>query len=58
MCSSASREGFARARHDRPVDQRIEGELVAGGIEPDRIAGFERGALREEQRQALQAGLG
>ncbi len=49
--------GLRRARHDRPVDQREEGELVARRIEADRLAGFERGALREEQRQALQAGL-
>ena len=46
-----------RARHDRPVDQREERELVARRIEPDRLAGFERGALREEQREALQARL-
>ena len=48
--------GARRARHHRPVDQRIERELVLAGIDPDRIAGFERGALREEQRQPLQAG--
>ena len=48
--------GPRRARHHRPVDQRIERELVLAGIDPDRIAGFERGALREEQRQPLQAG--
>ena len=46
-----------RARHDRPVDQREERKLVARDVEADRLAGFERGALREEQRQALQAGL-
>ena len=46
-----------RARHDRPVDQRIERELVARRIEPDRLAGLERGALRQEQGEALQAGL-
>ena len=46
-----------RARHDRPVDQREERELVARRIEPDRLAGFQRGALREEQREALQAEL-
>ena len=37
------------ARHDRPIDQRIEGKLVARGIEADRLARFERGTLREEQ---------
>ena len=46
-----------RARRDRPVDQREERELVARRIEPDRLAGFERGALRQEQREALQPGL-
>ena len=51
------RRGRCRARHDRPVDQREERQLVAREVEPDRLAGFERGALREEQRQALQAGL-
>ena len=28
-----------------------------GDVEPDRIAGFERGALREEERQAGKAGF-
>ena len=51
------RRRLRRARHDRPVDQREEGELVAREVEADRLAGLERGALREEQRQALQAGL-
>ena len=46
-----------RIRHDRPVDQREERKLVARRVEPDRLAGFERGALREEQRQPLQARL-
>ena len=46
-----------RGRHDRPVDQGEEGELVARRIDADGVAGFERGALCEEQRQALQAGL-
>ena len=45
------------ARHDRPIDQRIEGELVARGIEADGLARFERGTLCEEQGEALQAGL-
>ena len=57
MRASAVARRLRRARHDRPVDQREERQLVAGGIEPDRIAGFERGALREKQREALQAGL-
>ena len=46
-----------RARHDRPVDQREERQFVARGIDADGIAGFQRGALREEQRQAGQARL-
>ena len=49
--------GLRRARHDRPVDQRKERKLVAGDVEADRLAGLERGALGEEQREALQAGL-
>ena len=57
MRASAAGEGLRRAGHDRPVDQREERKLVAGDVEPDRLAGFERGALREEQGQALQAGL-
>ena len=51
---------FGRPRgagHDRPIDQRIERKLVVGDVEPDRIAGLERGALREEQRQPGEAGL-
>ena len=46
-----------RARHDRPVDQREEGEFVMRGIDADGIAGLERGALRQEQRQSGHAGL-
>ena len=57
MRASAAGEGFAALGHDRPVDQREERQLVARDVEADRLAGFERGALREEQRQALQAGL-
>ena len=45
-----------RSAH-RPVDQREERKLVARDVEADRVAGLERGALREKQRQALQAGL-
>ncbi len=48
---------LGRARHERPVDQRIEGKLVAGGIEPHRLARLERGALRQEQGEALEPGL-
>ena len=46
-----------RARHDRPIDQRKEGKLVAREIEADRLAGLERGALGEKQGEALQPGL-
>ena len=46
-----------RAGHDRPIDQRIERELIAADIETDRIAGFERGALGEKERQSGEAGL-
>ncbi len=42
-----------RARHDRPVDQREEGELVARRIDADGIAGLQRGALGQEQRQPV-----
>ena len=52
MRVSAAGVGRAALRHDRPVDQREERQLIARRIEPDRLAGFERGALREEQRQA------
>ena len=45
------------AGHDRPVDQRIEGELVARDVEPDRLSRLERGALREEEREPAKAGL-
>jgi hypothetical protein len=45
------------ARHDRPVDQRIKGKLVMGDVEPDRIAGFERSALGEKQREPGKASL-
>ena len=41
-------------RNYRPIDQRIERELVARGIEPDWIAGFERSALRQKHREPLQ----
>ena len=46
-----------RARHHRPVDQREERQFVAGRIDADGIAGFQRGALRQEQRQPGHAGL-
>src|SRR6266540_1742435 len=46
-----------RARHDRPIDQGIERKLVARGVETDRLARLERGALGEEQGEALQPGL-
>ena len=46
-----------RAGHDRPIDQRIERKFVVGDVEADRIAGFERGALRQEQRQPGKAGF-
>ena len=54
MRLSVCSEGRARAGHDRPVDQRIERKFVAGDVEPDRLARFERRALREEKRQAAQ----
>ena len=57
MRASACADGLAALGHDRPVDQREEGELVARDVEADRLAGFERGALGEKQREALQAGL-
>ena len=41
-----------RARHDRPVDQREESQFVARRIDADRIAGFKRRALRQEQCQS------
>ena len=37
--------GSGRLGDDRPVEQRIEGELVAGQIDADRLARLERGAL-------------
>ena len=46
-----------RAGDHRPVHQREEGEFIARRIDTDRLAGFQRGALREKQRQARQAGL-
>ena len=46
-----------RAGHDRPIDQRKERQFVVGDIEADRIAGLERGALRQEQRQSRKPGL-
>ena len=46
-----------RTRHDRPVDQRKERQFVARGIDADGIAGFQRRALRQEQRQSGHAGL-
>ena len=46
-----------RARHHRPVDQREERQFVARRIDADGIAGLQRGALRQEQRQSGQAGL-
>ncbi len=57
MRSTASCGGLGGARHDRPVDQREERELVARGIEADGIAGFQRGARRQKQRQSGHAGL-
>src|SRR6202035_5722275 len=46
-----------RAGRDRPIDQRIERQLVAGDVQPNRIAGLERGALGEEKRQSGEAGF-
>ncbi len=46
-----------RAGHDRPIDQRIERKLVVRDVEADRIARFERGALREKQCKPGKAGL-
>ena len=45
------------ARHNGPVDQRKEGQFVVGGIDADGVAGFQRRALREKQRQSGHAGL-
>src|SRR5579864_1649493 len=46
-----------RAGRDGPIDQRIKRQLVARDIEADRVAGLERGALGEEERQAGEAGF-
>ena len=48
---------FFGPRHDRPVDQREERQFVMRGIDADGVAGFQRRALREEQRQSGHAGL-
>src|SRR5439155_624757 len=48
---------LGRARHDGPIDQRVKGEFIAGWIDADRLAGFERGALGEKHGKALQPGL-
>ena len=42
---------------DRPVEQRIEGELVPIRVDADRIARLERRAIGEDVRQAGQARL-
>ena len=42
---------------DRPVEQRIEGELVPVRVDADRIARLERRAVGEDLRQAGQARL-
>lgn len=49
--------GDRAAGHDRPVQHREEGELVAVGIEADSLAGFERGARAEHDVEAGKAGL-
>jgi hypothetical protein len=55
--SKRLRRGLGRAGGDRPVDHREERKLVAGDVEADRLAGLERGALGEIQREALEAGF-
>ena len=53
----ASCGGFGAPGIDRPVDQRKERQFVVGGIDADRLAGFQRGALRQEQGQPGHARL-
>ena len=48
---------LGRARYHRPVDQREERQFVMRRIDADGIAGLERGALGEEQRQSRHARL-
>ena len=53
----ASCGGFGAPGIDRPVDQREERQFVARRIDADGIAGLQRGALRQEQRQPGQPAL-
>src|SRR5580704_4905165 len=46
-----------RAGRDRPINQRIKRQFVMRDIEADRVAWLERGALRQEKRQAGEAGF-
>ena len=51
------RRRLRRARHDRPVDQRVERSSSRADVDADRIASFQRGALGQEERQPCRPGL-
>ena len=57
MRLSVASRGARRAGRNRPIDQRVKRKLVVGDIEPDRIAGLQRGTLRQKERQAGEAGF-
>ena len=48
------RRRLRRIGDDRPVDEREESKLIARNVQSGRLAGLQRGALREKDGQALQ----
>ena len=53
---SPPRDGIGAFGVDRPVDERVEGQLVRGDVDAGRLAGLQRRLLDQEARQAVEPG--